>query len=248
MFFVFFRCDNISSTNLLKSVHPYIFQGKDEALLRENKRIVGWKTFIYWKNPWPFTGSKETKAPPSTHPHSQKVNGKGMGGVIVENKVDGRGVLNTSHQNRCKSAIGQMLKSPKITLLSNYFTQNKCQDGGVCCKSAWEKSQQLKDLLESHWTQLKGGLNTGSRLNIESFFERLVKSPQNLQLGWALEVEYWNCKCPEQLGGRSWGYCNIWGQTVAGVSQNIEPILELSRNFGLKNILQYCNIFYMLYI
>ena len=48
--------------------------------------------------------------------------------------------------------------SPKITLLSNYFTQNKCQDGGVCCKSAWEKSQQLKDLLESHWTQLKGAV------------------------------------------------------------------------------------------
>ena len=49
--------------------------------------------------------------PPTTHPHphSQKVNGKGRG-VIVENKVDGRGVLNTSHQNRCKSAIGQVLK------------------------------------------------------------------------------------------------------------------------------------------
>ena len=116
----------------------------------KNFYLLGKSVAVYWV--------QRNKGPsPPTHPHSQKVNGKGRG-VIVENKVDGRGVLNTSHQNRCKSAIGQMLKSPKITLLSNYFTQNKCQDGGVCCKSAWEKSQQLKDLLESHWTQLKGAV------------------------------------------------------------------------------------------
>ena len=98
-----------------------------------------------------------------------------------------------------------------------HFSKVNCRDNTT---SSWksvfeEKQQRLKDWLKAI-----------------KLVWRLVMIAKTLLLMQRAGVEVEYCKCPEQAevwrGGR--GYCNIWGETVAGRSPNIEPILQLSAN------------------
>ena len=98
-----------------------------------------------------------------------------------------------------------------------HLSKVNCRDNTT---SSWksvfeEKQQRLKDWLKA----------------IELVWRSVMIAKTLLLIQRAgVEVEY--CKCPEQAevwrGER--GYCNIWGETVAGRSQNIEPILQLPVN------------------
>ena len=159
MFFVFFfRCDNISSTNLLKSVHPYIFQGKDEALLRENKRIAGWKTFIYWENPWPFTGSKETKDPP-TH-IAKKLTAKGGWGWLSRTKLADEGFWTLPIKIDASLLLVKCLKVLKLHCCQTILRKTNAKMVAYAASQPEKNHNNWKICLKAIELSWKAGLNT----------------------------------------------------------------------------------------